>query len=58
LRQKSWISTVYVGVQEPETFVGQNTGIGTIKGSGIEVHHVAGLEEDILKVATAGHTAS
>ncbi|KAH6894426.1 cytidine deaminase-like protein [Thelonectria olida] len=58
LRQKSWISTVYVGVREPETFVGQNTGIGAIKGSGIEVHHVTGLEEEILKVATAGHTTS
>lgn len=57
LRQKSWIDAVYVGVQEPETFVGQNTGIGTIKGSGIEVQHVTGLEEAILEVATAGHTA-
>ncbi|KAI5464621.1 cytidine deaminase-like protein [Mariannaea sp. PMI_226] len=58
LRQNSWISTVYVGVQEPEKFVGQNTGISTIKAAGIDVHHVTGLEEDILKVATAGHTTS
>ncbi|UZP37726.1 hypothetical protein NXS19_005542 [Fusarium pseudograminearum] len=55
LRQKSWITQVYVGVQEPETFVGENTGRKTLEDAGIEIHHVSGLEEEILKVATAGH---
>ncbi|KAG8671633.1 hypothetical protein FPOAC2_04981 [Fusarium poae] len=55
LRQKSWITHVYVGVQEPETFVGENTGRKILEDAGIEIHHVSGLEEEILKVATAGH---
>ncbi|KAF4982300.1 hypothetical protein FZEAL_2049 [Fusarium zealandicum] len=58
LRQKSWITKVYVGVQEPETFVGENTGRKSIEDAGIEVHHVGGLEDEILKVATAGHVKS
>ena len=56
LRQKPWIKTVYVGVQEPETFVGQNPGRKMLEDAGIEVVHVKGLEEEILSVATAGHT--
>lgn len=58
LRQKSWITKVYVGVQEPETFVGQNTGRKTLEDAGIEVILVDGLEKEILEVATAGHVAS
>ncbi|KAH7157569.1 cytidine deaminase-like protein [Dactylonectria estremocensis] len=58
LRQSSWISEVYVGVLEPETFVGQNTGLQSLKAAGVGVHHVDGLEEEILKIATAGHTAA
>lgn len=58
LGQKSWITKVYVGVQEPETFVGQNMGRKMLEEAGIEVHHVEGLEKDILKVATAGHTST
>ena len=49
------IRTVYLGVQEPETFVGQNTGRIKLENAGIQCVHVAGLEDDILKVATAGH---
>lgn len=55
LRQKSWITKVYIGVQEPETFVGQNMGRKMLEEAGLEVHHVAGLEKEILEVATAGH---
>ncbi|KAM0077634.1 hypothetical protein ACKRZS_009971 [Fusarium odoratissimum] len=58
LRQKSWIKQVYVGVQEPETFVGENTGRKTLEDTGIEIHYVSGLEDEILKVATAGHIKS
>ncbi|KAG6007426.1 hypothetical protein E4U21_006015 [Claviceps maximensis] len=55
LRQKSWIREVYVGVQEPDKFVGQNPGRGMLAAAGIKVVPVLGLEDDILKVATAGH---
>jgi pyrimidine deaminase RibD-like protein len=55
LRQKAWIKTVYVGVQEPETFVGQNPGRKMLEDAGVEVVHVKGLEHEILSVATAGH---
>lgn len=57
LRQKSWITKVYVGVQEPETFVGQNTGRRRLEDAGIEVNLVPGLETEILQIATAGHLA-
>ncbi|KAM3501085.1 hypothetical protein MY10362_005848 [Beauveria mimosiformis] len=57
LRQKTWITKVYVGVQEPETFVGQNTGRRVLEDAGIEVHLVPGLEAEILQIATAGHLA-
>ncbi|MCJ1284462.1 hypothetical protein MMC26_003794 [Xylographa opegraphella] len=49
------IKTVYHGVAEPETFVGQNTGRGRLEAAGIQCVHVSGFEQEILKVATAGH---
>ncbi|KAI1078100.1 cytidine deaminase-like protein [Whalleya microplaca] len=49
------IKTVYVGVQEPEKFVSQNSGKQKLKEAGIEFVHVGGLEKEILEVATAGH---
>jgi len=49
------IKTVYVGVKEPEKFVGENKGRARLEEAGIEVVLVSGLEEEILKVATAGH---
>ncbi|KAK3186183.1 hypothetical protein K4F52_004947 [Lecanicillium sp. MT-2017a] len=55
LRQKSWIKEVYVGVSEPETFVGQNPGKKMLEEGGITVQVVAGLEDEILQTATAGH---
>lgn len=57
LRQKNWITKVYVGVQEPETFVGENTGRRMLEAVGIEVQQVPGLEAEILQIATAGHLA-
>lgn len=50
------ISTVYVGVGEPETFVGVNEGRKKLEDSGIRVIHVPGFEDEILRVATAGHS--
>ncbi|KAL7817661.1 cytidine deaminase-like protein [Trichoderma aethiopicum] len=58
LRQKSWIKKVYVGVLEPETFVGKNPGRQLLEEGGVEVEYVAGFEEEILAVAAAGHTSS
>ena len=50
------IEKVYVGVKEPESFVGVNEGRKRLEAAGIQVIHVLGLEEEILKVATAGHS--
>jgi len=49
------IKKVYIGVKEPEKFVGQNEGRKKLEDHGIEVIHISGFEEDILRVATAGH---
>ncbi|KAF7909494.1 uncharacterized protein EAF01_003212 [Botrytis porri] len=49
------IRTVVVGVKEPEKFVGENEGRRRLEEAGVEVLLVEGLEEEILKVATAGH---
>ncbi|PVI05158.1 cytidine deaminase-like protein [Periconia macrospinosa] len=49
------IKRVYLGVKEPEKFVGENEGRKKLEQAGIECVHVPGLEEEILRVATAGH---
>lgn len=49
------IRTVYSGVKEPETFVGENVGRTKLEENGVRCVYVGGFEEDILKVATAGH---
>ncbi|KAK6438659.1 hypothetical protein LTR95_005136 [Oleoguttula sp. CCFEE 5521] len=53
---KAAIRKVICGVREPETFVGENVGRKRLEDAGIEVVHVSGLEDEILRVATAGHT--
>jgi pyrimidine deaminase RibD-like protein len=55
LRLGKAIKTVYVGVKEPEKFVGENTGRKQLEDAGIEVVLVEGMEKEILEVATAGH---
>ncbi|KAI8218044.1 Bifunctional protein RIB2 [Colletotrichum sp. SAR 10_77] len=55
LQLRSVIKAVYVGVQEPEKFVKDNTGRAALERAGIDFVHIKGLEGDILKVATAGH---
>jgi pyrimidine deaminase RibD-like protein len=55
LRLGAGIKTVYVGVQEPEKFVGENTGRRRLEDAGVRVVPVQGMEEEILEVATAGH---
>ena len=49
------IKIVYLGVKEPEKFVGENMGRAKLEEAGIEYVHVPGLEAEILEVATAGH---
>ncbi|KAI9841372.1 MAG: hypothetical protein M1837_000755 [Sclerophora amabilis] len=53
--QRLGIKRVYVGVKEPQTFVGENKGRTRLEAEGVEVVLVEGLEEEILKVAKAGH---
>jgi pyrimidine deaminase RibD-like protein len=55
LTGKRNIKKVYLGVKEPEKFVGENQGRKKLEEYGIECIHVPGLEERILSVATAGH---
>lgn len=55
IRMRNAIKTVYVGVEEPQKFVGQNTGRKQLEDAGIEVILVEGMEDEILEVATAGH---
>ena len=52
------IKVVYIGVKEPEKFVGENVGRAKLEEAGIEYVHVPGLEVEILEVATAGHEKS
>lgn len=55
LRLAEVIKTVYVGVMEPKKFVADNTGREALEKAGIQFVHVEGLEDEILKVAKAGH---
>lgn len=55
MRVGNAIKTVYVGVKEPEKFVGENTGRRQLEDAGIEVVLIQGMEKEILEVATAGH---
>ena len=52
---KAAVNTVYVGLKEPEKFVGQNEGRKKLEDAGVGVEVVEGLEHQILEVATAGH---
>lgn len=49
------IEIVYVGIQEPEKFVGENTGRAKLEEARIKYVHLSGFEEEILAVATSGH---
>lgn len=54
-RRRCGINKVYFGVKEPGTFVGGSVGCGMLDEAGVEWEVVEGMEEEILKVATAGH---
>lgn len=55
LRLSGGIKVVYVGIKEPETFIGVNAGRKRLEEAGIKVQFVEGMEDRILKVSTAGH---
>jgi hypothetical protein len=55
LRLGKGINTVYVGVKEPEKFIGENLGRMQLEDAGISVVLVGGLEKRILEITTAGH---
>ena len=55
LRLNGAIKVVYVGIKEPETFIGQNVGRKRLEDAGIAVTFVEGMQDLILEVSTAGH---
>ncbi|PGG97729.1 hypothetical protein GX51_07173 [Blastomyces parvus] len=54
-RRKPGIDKVYFGVKEPGTFVGGSVGCRMLDEAGVEWEVVEGMEEEILRVAMAGH---
>jgi len=55
LRYGNGIKIVYVGILEPEKFVGVNVGRKRLVEAGIGFELLEGLEKNILEVSTAGH---
>lgn len=55
LRLDGAIKVVYVGVLEPETFIGQNRGRRKLEDAGVKVRIVEGMRDQILEVSTGGH---
>lgn len=49
------VRTVYLGVKEPEIFIGKNKGRARLEEGGVECVHIPGFEEEILGIATQGH---
>ena len=54
LRLNGAIKVVYVGIREPEVFVGVNTGMQRLKDNGVRVELVENID-GIYEVSTAGH---
>jgi len=52
---KGGICKVYSGVKEPEKFVGENSGRAKLESHGVQCIYISGFEDEVLKVATAGH---
>ena len=55
LRLNGAIKAVYVGINEPETFIDENVGRKRLEDAGVKVMFVEGMQDRILKVSTAGH---
>ena len=55
LRLKGAIGTVYVGIKEPEVFVGHNMGIRRLEDAGVKVTILDKMHDRVMKVSLAGH---
>ena len=55
LRLDGAIKVVYVGIKEPGVFIGENLGRKRLEDAEVAVIMVEGMQDRILKVATAGH---
>ncbi|KAI9682127.1 MAG: hypothetical protein M1817_000181 [Caeruleum heppii] len=55
IRLNGAIKTVYVGIKEPETFIGENVGRKRLQDAGVAVQLVEGMHDRILEVSMAGH---
>lgn len=55
LRLDGAIKVVYVGIKEPEVFIGENLGRKRLEDAGVMVEVVEGMQDQILEVSTAGH---
>ena len=55
LRLNGAIKVVYVGIKEPEVFIGHNDGRKRLEDAGVPVEVVEGMEDQIMKVSMAGH---
>lgn len=55
LRLNGAIKAVYVGIKEPEIFIGKNVGMMRLEDAGVVVEFVDGMKDRILEVSTAGH---
>ncbi|KAI1767824.1 cytidine deaminase-like protein [Hypoxylon sp. FL1150] len=49
------IKIVYVGIQEPDTFIAANSGRSRLEKAGVQMVFVEGLQDRILEVSMAGH---
>lgn len=52
---KDAIRTVYVGVEEPDTFLAGNSGRDRLEAAGVRTVILAGLEDQIMPITMAGH---
>lgn len=52
---KGAIRTVYVGVEEPDTFLAGNSGRHRLEAAGVGTVILAGLEDQIMPITMAGH---
>ena len=55
LKLNGAIKIVYVGIKEPEKFIGENKGKKRLEDAGVAVNVVEGMQDRILEVSTAGH---
>lgn len=55
VRLNGAIKVVYVGIKEPEIFIGENVGRKRLENAGVVITFVEGMQDRILEVSTEGH---